>query len=34
VLATVEADALQLQLRCLDAKHPEHGQPHHLKWRV
>lgn len=34
VLATLQPDALQLELRCLDAKHPEHGRVSTLKWRA
>jgi hypothetical protein len=33
VQATVRPDGARLELRCLDAKHPAHGQVVDLKWR-
>ncbi|WP_009963884.1 metallophosphoesterase family protein [Verrucomicrobium spinosum] len=34
VLATLQPDALRLELRALDANHPQHGEVKTLKWRV
>ncbi|MFO1488064.1 MAG: metallophosphoesterase [Verrucomicrobiota bacterium] len=34
VSALVEADGMELELRCLDAAHPAHGQKRNLKWRA
>ncbi|MDB6121217.1 MAG: Metallophosphoesterase [Pedosphaera sp.] len=34
VHATLERKGVRLELRCLDAKHPVHGEVHHLKWRA
>jgi 3',5'-cyclic-AMP phosphodiesterase len=33
VRATLATDGMELELRCLDGKHPEHGQIKRLKWR-
>ena len=32
--ATLAADGINLELRCLDAKHPKHGDKAALKWRT
>jgi predicted phosphodiesterase len=34
VRATLAHDGMEMELRALDAKHPEHAQPQSLKWRV
>lgn len=34
VKANLEPDAMRIELRCLDAKHPQHGEAHELKWRA
>ena len=34
VRATVAGDGMKLELRCVDTKHPQHGETHDLKWRV
>jgi 3',5'-cyclic AMP phosphodiesterase CpdA len=34
VRATAVADGMKLELRCLDMKHPQHGEVKELKWRV
>ena len=34
VHATVEADAMKLELRCIDPHHPDHGKRLNLPWRV
>jgi 3',5'-cyclic-AMP phosphodiesterase len=34
VRATVADDGMKLDLRCLDTKHPQHGEVKELKWRV
>ena len=34
VHATVEKSKMRLELRCLDTKHPAHGQVRDLQWRV
>jgi hypothetical protein len=34
VRCTLAADGAEFELRCLDAKHPEHAQVQTLKWRV
>jgi predicted phosphodiesterase len=33
VHATLERSSMKLELRCLDAAHPAHGQAVRLKWR-
>lgn len=33
VRATAANDAMKLELRCLDTKHPQHGEVKELKWR-
>lgn len=33
VLAQLSADAVRLQVRCIDQKHPLHESFHHLQWR-
>jgi len=33
VRATLATDGMEIQLLCLDVKHPEHGQIKQLKWR-
>lgn len=34
VRATLGADGMKLELRCLDTSHPQHGEVKDLKWRV
>lgn len=34
VRATLAKDEMEIELRCLDAKHPEHAQVQRLKWRA
>ena len=34
VRATLARDAMEIELRCLDVKHPEHAQPKNLVWRA
>lgn len=34
VCATVRAEGMKLELRCLDTKHPQHGEVKDLKWRA
>jgi 3',5'-cyclic-AMP phosphodiesterase len=34
VHASLERKGIQLQLRCLDTKHAQHGESHDLKWRA
>ncbi len=34
VRATLASNAMEIELRCLDAKHPEHAQVQTLKWRA
>ncbi len=34
VQATLQNDAMKLELRCLDATHKQHGEVRELKWRV
>ncbi len=34
VRAIVAADGMKLELRCLDTKHPQHGEVTDLKWRA
>lgn len=34
VIATLRQDAIQLELRALDANHPQHGEVKTLKWRA
>jgi len=34
VRAMANADGMKLELRCLDTKHPQHGEVKELKWRV
>jgi 3',5'-cyclic-AMP phosphodiesterase len=34
VRATAAADGMKLELRCLDTKHPQHGEVKELKWRA
>jgi Icc protein len=34
VIATVEKNAMRLELRCIDPKHPKQGQKLDLKWRT
>ena len=34
VRATAAVDGMKLELRCLDTKHPQHGEVKDLKWRV
>jgi Icc protein len=34
VRAISAADGMKLELRCLDTKHPQHGEVKELKWRV
>ena len=34
VRATVEAEGMQLELRCVDQQHKDHGQMLNLKWRA
>ncbi len=34
VRATIAPDGAEFELRCLDRKHPEHGQVEKLKWRT
>ena len=31
---TLGSEGMKLELRCIDTKHPEHGQVHNLKWRA
>lgn len=33
VKAAIEKDSMKFELRCLDQKHPQHGETHELKWR-
>jgi 3',5'-cyclic-AMP phosphodiesterase len=33
VRASLAPDGMEIELLCLDTKHPEHGQVHQLKWR-
>jgi 3',5'-cyclic-AMP phosphodiesterase len=34
VHAVLERKGIRLELRCLDSKHPAHGETHDLKWRA
>jgi len=34
VRCALAADGMELELRCLDTKHPEHGKTQTLKWRM
>lgn len=34
VQATLKDDGLRMELRCVNPKHPDHGQIHDLKWRI
>lgn len=34
VRATAASDGMKLELRCLDVKHPKHGEVNELKWRA
>ena len=34
VRATAAKDGMKLELRCLDTKHPQHGEVKDLKWRA
>jgi 3',5'-cyclic AMP phosphodiesterase CpdA len=34
VHASLQSKGMQLELRCLDASHPQHGETHDLKWRA
>jgi 3',5'-cyclic-AMP phosphodiesterase len=34
VHASLQRKGIQLQLRCLDTKHSQHGETHELKWRA